>query len=240
MLRGADRRRTWRNAAFPFMTCAGDHRRRRAGARAAGDVRRRARLGAVLPRPSTARRCGGRCGTRAASTGWSPAATARSTACGWRRATASGAPTSPAETTPYEAGLGFCVKLDKPGGFRGRDALSQAGRRARPGGWRCLMLDDPRRGGARQRAGPGRRRGRRPGHLRRLRLHRRRARSPTRYLPDGVATVGHARSRSTCSASWVAGAGDGRSRWSTRPAPGCAPTADLLSDPESPSACALA
>ncbi len=28
-----------------------------------------------------------------------------------------------AETTPYEAGLGFCVKLDKPGGFLGRDAL---------------------------------------------------------------------------------------------------------------------
>ncbi len=28
-----------------------------------------------------------------------------------------------AETTPYEAGLGFCVKLDKPGGFEGRDAL---------------------------------------------------------------------------------------------------------------------
>jgi glycine cleavage system aminomethyltransferase T/glycine/D-amino acid oxidase-like deaminating enzyme len=27
------------------------------------------------------------------------------------------------ETTPYEAGLGFCVKLDKPGGFEGRDAL---------------------------------------------------------------------------------------------------------------------
>ena len=27
------------------------------------------------------------------------------------------------ETDPYEAGLGFCVKLDKPGGFEGRDAL---------------------------------------------------------------------------------------------------------------------
>ena len=31
-----------------------------------------------------------------------------------------------AETTPYEAGLGFCVKLDKPGGFDGRDALRGA------------------------------------------------------------------------------------------------------------------
>ena len=27
------------------------------------------------------------------------------------------------ETDPYEAGLGFCVRLDKPGGFDGRDAL---------------------------------------------------------------------------------------------------------------------
>ena len=27
------------------------------------------------------------------------------------------------EHTPYEAGLGFCVRLDKPGGFLGRDAL---------------------------------------------------------------------------------------------------------------------
>ena len=30
------------------------------------------------------------------------------------------------ETTPDEAGLGFCVKLDKPGGFEGRDALLAA------------------------------------------------------------------------------------------------------------------
>jgi 4-methylaminobutanoate oxidase (formaldehyde-forming) len=28
--------------------------------------------------------------------------------------------------TPYQAGLGFCVKLDKPGGFLGRDALLRA------------------------------------------------------------------------------------------------------------------
>ncbi|MFD0665760.1 GcvT family protein [Thermocatellispora tengchongensis] len=30
------------------------------------------------------------------------------------------------EVTPYEAGLGFCVKPDKPGGFLGRDALLRA------------------------------------------------------------------------------------------------------------------
>ncbi|MBA2531358.1 MAG: GcvT family protein [Nocardioidaceae bacterium] len=47
------------------------------------------------------------------------------------------------ETNPYEAGLGFCVKLDKPGGFLGVEAL----RRARDEGTkrmlRCLVLDDP-------------------------------------------------------------------------------------------------
>ncbi|MGI8336782.1 GcvT family protein [Actinomadura scrupuli] len=48
------------------------------------------------------------------------------------------------DDNPYEAGLGFCVKLGKPGGFLGRDALVAAraaglGRRLR-----CIVLDDPR------------------------------------------------------------------------------------------------
>jgi glycine cleavage system aminomethyltransferase T/glycine/D-amino acid oxidase-like deaminating enzyme len=46
------------------------------------------------------------------------------------------------EETPYEAGLGFAVKLDKPGGFVGREALvsaKAAGPRKR---LRCLVLDD--------------------------------------------------------------------------------------------------
>jgi glycine cleavage system aminomethyltransferase T len=48
------------------------------------------------------------------------------------------------EETPYEAGLGFAVALDKPGGFVGREALlaaKAAGPRKR---LRCLVLDDPR------------------------------------------------------------------------------------------------
>jgi glycine cleavage system aminomethyltransferase T len=48
------------------------------------------------------------------------------------------------DETPYEAGLGFAVALDKPGGFLGRDALvaaKDAGPRKR---LRCLVLDDPR------------------------------------------------------------------------------------------------
>ena len=47
------------------------------------------------------------------------------------------------EETPYEAGLGFAVRLDK-GDFLGRDALvaaREAGPRKR---LRCLVLDDPR------------------------------------------------------------------------------------------------
>jgi 4-methylaminobutanoate oxidase (formaldehyde-forming) len=45
------------------------------------------------------------------------------------------------EDTPFEAGLGFAVKLDKDG-FVGRDALLGAGEPERA--LRCLTLDDPR------------------------------------------------------------------------------------------------
>jgi len=45
------------------------------------------------------------------------------------------------ETTPYEAGLGFCVKLDKPGGFLGAEALRRAGQPTRL--LRCLRLSGP-------------------------------------------------------------------------------------------------
>jgi 4-methylaminobutanoate oxidase (formaldehyde-forming) len=48
------------------------------------------------------------------------------------------------DENPFEAGLGFAVALDKPGGFLGRDALiaaKAAGPRKR---LRCLVLDDPR------------------------------------------------------------------------------------------------
>jgi glycine cleavage system aminomethyltransferase T/glycine/D-amino acid oxidase-like deaminating enzyme len=51
------------------------------------------------------------------------------------------------ETTPYEAGLGFCVKLDKPGGFEGREALlaADSAKAAAPTRrLRAIVLDDPR------------------------------------------------------------------------------------------------
>jgi glycine cleavage system aminomethyltransferase T len=51
-----------------------------------------------------------------------------------------GADITPDES-PYEAGLGFAVKLDK-GDFNGRDALLEAGKPERR--LACLVLDDPR------------------------------------------------------------------------------------------------
>jgi 4-methylaminobutanoate oxidase (formaldehyde-forming) len=49
-----------------------------------------------------------------------------------------------AETTPYEAGLGFCVKLDKPE-FEGRDALEAAKERGLDRRLCAIVLDDPRK-----------------------------------------------------------------------------------------------
>ena len=54
-------------------------------------------------------------------------ATARSTRCALEKGyRVWGADITPDET-PYQGGVGFCVKLDKPGGFIGRDALAEAG-----------------------------------------------------------------------------------------------------------------
>src|SRR4051812_1776152 len=50
-----------------------------------------------------------------------------------------------AETNPYEAGLGFCVKLDKPGGFLGADALRAARAEGVARRLRAIVLTDPRR-----------------------------------------------------------------------------------------------
>jgi glycine cleavage system aminomethyltransferase T/glycine/D-amino acid oxidase-like deaminating enzyme len=53
-----------------------------------------------------------------------------------------GADITPDET-PYEGGLGFCVKLDKEGGFIGRDALAEAAERGPRATLCCLTLEDP-------------------------------------------------------------------------------------------------
>jgi glycine cleavage system aminomethyltransferase T/glycine/D-amino acid oxidase-like deaminating enzyme len=54
-----------------------------------------------------------------------------------------GADITPDET-PYEGGVGFCVKLDKEGGFIGRDALVEAKERGPRTRLCCLLLEDPR------------------------------------------------------------------------------------------------
>ena len=54
-----------------------------------------------------------------------------------------GADITPDET-PYEGGVGFCVKLDKDGGFIGRDALAEAKERGPRTKLCCITLADPR------------------------------------------------------------------------------------------------
>ena len=48
------------------------------------------------------------------------------------------------EDSPDEAGLGFAVKVDKPGGFIGRDAVVAARQRGIERRLACLVLSDPR------------------------------------------------------------------------------------------------
>jgi glycine cleavage system aminomethyltransferase T/glycine/D-amino acid oxidase-like deaminating enzyme len=49
------------------------------------------------------------------------------------------------ETDPWSAGLGFCVKLDKPGGFEGAEALRAMKEQGPPAErLRCVTLEDPR------------------------------------------------------------------------------------------------
>ena len=62
------------------------------------------------------------CSRRASRSGSSTSATARSTRCGSRRPTGSGARTCPPDWTPLEAGLERFVAFDK-GDFVGREAL---------------------------------------------------------------------------------------------------------------------
>ena len=54
-----------------------------------------------------------------------------------------GADITPDEN-PYEGGVGFCVKLDKPGGFVGQDALLAAQEHGPRSRLCCLTLADPR------------------------------------------------------------------------------------------------
>ena len=48
------------------------------------------------------------------------------------------------EQNPFEAGLDFAVRMDKPGGFIGQDALAQAAKAPPARRLCCVVLDDPR------------------------------------------------------------------------------------------------
>ena len=83
-----------RQRGLPLHERPRDHRRQRAGAGAAGHLRRRARMGALLPDGVRARPVAGAVGGGRAARDRRGAATARSTRCGSRRAIWSGGPTS--------------------------------------------------------------------------------------------------------------------------------------------------
>ena len=152
-------------------------RRQRPGDRVARHVRRRARLGALLPGGIRARALGPAASSRASRRAGYRAIDALRLEKGYR----AWASDLTSETTPYEAGLGFAVKRDK-GDFIGPD-----GARRRP----AAAARVPRaRRSARDRArlrarAHRRRRDRRPRDERRLRLrgrleHRARVRAARR------------------------------------------------------------
>ena len=133
-----------RQRGLPLYDPARDDARPGAGADAAGHLRRRARLGDLLPD-----RVWG--GAVARALGGGPAARDRRRRLPGDRqpATREGLPGlgrgHHPRRDPYEGGVGFCVKLDKEGGFIGREALLDAqgaGPRTR---LCCLALEDPRR-----------------------------------------------------------------------------------------------
>ncbi len=126
------------HADFPYMSARADRRRRRALPRGARHLRGRARLGAVLPRRVRRRAVGHAVRRRRGATAWCRAATARSTRCGSRRATAPGRPTSRPTRRRTRPGLGVRGearqgrRLHRPRGGRSRSrAAGPAGHPAR-------------------------------------------------------------------------------------------------------------
>ncbi len=121
------------------------HRARlRARAGAAGDLRRRARLGDPRARPSSRRRCTTSCGRQAPTSATATRAWLRCRACGWRRATATSATTSTTRTTRTRSGSASPSRWTSPDGFIGQDALV-AFRANGPAERRLasFLLDDP-------------------------------------------------------------------------------------------------
>ena len=141
----------------PVHDRAGADRRRRAGAGTARDLRRRAGLGALRVERVRRRAVGDALGGRARDDGLVAGGYRAIDSMRVEKGYRVWGSDLTAETTPYEAGLGFCVKLDKPGGFEGRDALVAAKAAGLTRRLRAIVLDDPTRRRRRQRAGADRR-----------------------------------------------------------------------------------
>ena len=170
--------------------------------RAAGHLRRRARLGAVRAHRVRRGAVGRRSGRRAGRTAWSPAATGPSTRSGSRRATASGRATSRPtrrRTRPASGSRSRSTRASTSSAAR-RSSPREGGRAAQ-----APALPRPRRpalGLPRQRAGPGRRRDRRAGHVAAATASPSSARSPTPTCRRTGRRSGRAaRSRSSASGS---------------------------------------
>ena len=170
--------------------------------------------GSSTRRPSTGARSGRRCGRPDGRTAWSPrgyrAIDALRIEKGYRVWSADVTP----DETPYEAGLGFAVALDKAvAGDGARRARRGAGGRASQGA-PLPRAGRPARRLRRQRAGERRWAGRRPGHVGRVRLH---GRAVDRLrVPRADARWRSGRgARSRCSASGSASRSSG-SRSTTR------------------------
>ena len=120
--------------------------RRRAGARPAGDVRRRARLGALLPDASTARGCGGRCGRPGAAHGLLAGGYRAIDSLRLEKGYRVWAADITADETPLRGGPRLLRA--RTAAFVGADGarrrLAPTGRRAPRRRLRCLVLEDPR------------------------------------------------------------------------------------------------
>ncbi len=120
-----DHRRRSLERRVPVRDRQGDRDRLRAGARAAGLLRRRARLRALrgerVRRPGAGPDRSRNSATRCALAGFHALNSLRLEK-GFRHF----GHDIGDEDTPYAAGLGFAVALDKPGGFIGREALLRA------------------------------------------------------------------------------------------------------------------
>ena len=111
------------DTAFPFATSREIELGVRAGARLAHHLCRRARLGALRSHRIHGGRVRGDRRGGGAPRVWCTRATTRSTRCASRKPTGIRAMTSPMRTRRGRRVSGFAVKLDKPGGFIGREAL---------------------------------------------------------------------------------------------------------------------